>query len=114
MMNKYGKAHEETTLGEQITAQKNKRVAIREAKAKWVDDLTEVKHINIKKDTEKVQEKDLVRPLPKHARTEHKIKPHMNKMHEEVTSIYNIACTNHMKVNSAKNKNNPVQLVQKN
>jgi hypothetical protein len=104
MMNKYGKAHEETTIGEQITAQKNKRVAIREAKAKWVDDLTEVKNININKDTEKVPEKELVRPLPKHARTEHKIKPHMNKMHEEVTSIYSIACTNHMKVNSEKTK----------
>ena len=59
-------------LESRVTAQKNKRVAIREAKAKWVDDLTEVKHINIKKDTEKVPEKELVRPLPKHARTEHK------------------------------------------
>ena len=42
--------------------------------------------------------------MPKHARTEHKIKPHTNKMHEEVTSIYNIALKNHMEVNSEKTK----------
>ena len=56
MMNKYGKPHDKIALGEHITDPKSKRVAIKEAKAMWVDDLTKVKHIKLKEDTEKVSE----------------------------------------------------------
>ena len=104
MMNKYGKPHEKKALSDYITVPLSKRKAIKETKAKWVDDLTEVKHINLKKDTEKVFEESLVRPLQKHARTEHKMKPHMNRMHKEVDSLYEIANKNLMKVNDSKTK----------
>ena len=75
-----------------------------QTKAKWVDDLTEVKHINMKEDTEKVSEEMLKRPLQKHARTEHRIKNHMNRMHEEVALLYERAEQNYMKVNCSKTK----------
>ena len=104
MMNKYGKPHEKKALGDYITLPLRKREAIKDTKAKWVDDLTVVKHINLKKDTEHVCEEFLVRPLQKHARTEHKIKPHMNRMHNEVDSLYEVANKNLMKVNGSKTK----------
>jgi hypothetical protein len=94
MMNKFGKPHEKKALGDVITAPRNKRVPIKEAKAKWVDDLTQVKYINLKEDTEKLGEESLVRPLQKHARTEHRLKPHMNRMHDEVATLYSIANKN--------------------
>ena len=104
MMNKYGKPHEKKALSDYITVPLNKREALKETKAKWVDDLTEVKHVKLKKDTEHVCEEFLVRPLQKHARTEHKMKPHMNRMHKEVDSLYEIANQNLMKVNGSKTK----------
>ena len=104
MMNKYGKPHEKKALGDYITPPLRKREAIKDTKAKWVDDLTVVKHINLRKDTEHVCEEFLVRPLQKHARTEHKIKPHMNRMHNEVDSLYEVANKNLMKVNGSKTK----------
>ena len=104
MMNTYGKPHEEKTLGEYITAPFSKRIAIKETKAKWVDDLTKVKGVDIKRDTEKANEEMLTRPLPGHARTEHKIKKHMNTMHEGVSSIFRNAEAYHMKVNCSKTK----------
>ena len=104
MKNKFGKPHEKKALGEVVTAPRHKWIAIKKAKAKWVDDLTQVKYINLKEDTEKLGEESLVRPLQKHARTEHKMKQHMNRMHDEVETLYNTANKNQMKVNNSKTK----------
>ena len=45
-----------------------------------------------------------LKPLQKHARTEHRIKPHMKRMHGEVVTLYNIANENLMKGNDSKTK----------
>jgi hypothetical protein len=63
-----------------------------------------VKGVDIKRDTEKANEEMLTRPLPRHARTDHKIKKHMNTMHEGVSSIFRNAEAYHMKVNCSKTK----------
>ena len=42
MMNKYGQAHDKKALSEYITQPSNERKAMKEAKAMWVDDLTQV------------------------------------------------------------------------
>ena len=44
-----------------------------------MDDLTEVKQMNLKEDTEKLSEEMLMRPLQKHSRTDHKMKNHVKK-----------------------------------
>ena len=104
MMKKIQKPNEKKVLGEVITAPRNKRIPMKEAKAKWVDDLTQVKYINLKEDTEKLGEESLVRPLQKHAKTEHRLKPCMNRMHDKVATLNNIANKNKMKVNDSKTK----------
>ena len=88
---KFRKQHEKKVLGEVLTAPRNKRVAIKEAKAKWVDNLTQVKYMNLKEDTEKFGEESLLRPPQKHAKTEYRIKPRMNRMHDKVATLYNSA-----------------------
>ena len=103
-MNGIGKAHPGTPLGDVITDPLSKRTLITEGKAKWIDDLTIVKAVQTKEVLEKVNEEELVRPLPYHARTEHRLKKHMNPMQVDLNDIFDHARENDMKVNIKKTK----------
>ena len=80
------------------------RVGVQKAKKKWIDDLTQISSVNLNKVAIPVDECNLVRPLPWHARTGHVLPESDNPAQEALLEVFRMADKAKMVVNYKKTK----------
>ena len=86
LFNGAGPAANNFGIGQQISQPINKRQPMKKCKVKWIDDVTLAAALDLK--TSLVPEdRPVVRPLPYHARTEHRLLPDCNPMQDLLTEL---------------------------
>ena len=103
LFNGAGPAANKQSIGQQISQPKNKRQPIKQAKVKWIDDVTLATALDLK--TALVPEdRPVARPLPYHSRTEHRLPPDRNPMQELMTDLSSYTNSHLMAINRKKTK----------
>lgn len=104
IVNFAGPKRNEKPLGETITERKNMRKPMPAMKKKWIDDLSILTTVNLKKDAVKELDTNNARPLQYHNRTGHTLPPECNQLQDEVVKLQKYAVDHCMKINKEKTK----------
>ena len=104
LINSVGFKQEDRSIGEHVTQATNAHKVIANMHAKYVDDLTVAEAINLRNSLSVEEERNLVRPLNYHQRTEQVIKKEVCQVDKQLKEIEEHALTNEMKINQKKSK----------
>ena len=103
LFNGAGPPADNISIGKQITQPINKRRPISKKKVKWIDDVTLCNAVNLK--TALVPEDRAVpRPLPYHARTEHRLPRAANPMQDDLDDLCSYTDGHLMAISKSKTK----------
>ena len=103
LFNGAGPAANNLGIGQQISQPINKRQPMQECKVKWIDDVTLAAALDLK--TALVPEdRPVARPLPYHARTEHRLPLDCNPMQDMLTELSIYTNSHKMAINRKKTK----------
>ena len=103
MFNKAGPPANTISIGRQIAQPRRGRKPIEKCKVKWIDDMTLCNAVNLK--TALVREdRPVSRPLPFHARTEHRLPRNRNSMQDELDELSKYTENHLMAINKMKTK----------
>ena len=91
-------------IGDYITQTAKKREPMRVMKRKWVDDLSILVSVDLKKDAVESPEIMKNQPTTFHSRTGHIIPENKNKMQNHINDLVQHATTHHMRINKIKTK----------
>ena len=91
-------------IGSQITTTLKQRKPMEKMHAKFVDDLTLAKSINLKHNLLKKPESELTRPLNYHDRTSHVFAPNIPTLNAELKELVEYSKENGMVINETKSK----------
>ena len=101
LFNGAGPAANKLSIGQQISQPMSKRQPIKKCKVKWIDDCTLATALDLK--TALVPEdRPVARPLPYHARTEHRLPPDLNPMQDLMTELSSYTNSHLMAINRRK------------
>ena len=103
MFNGAGPAASNISIGKKITQPIRKRKPIDRKKVKWVDDVTLCNSVNLKTALAP-EDREVPRPLPYHARTEHRLPREANLMQNEVDSLCSYTDSHLMAISKSKTK----------
>ena len=92
-----------TSIGQQITKPLNRRQPIKKSKAKWIDDVTICTALDLKNSLVP-EDRPVPRPLPYHARTEHRLPRALNSMQDELDQLRQYTDHHLMAINESKTK----------
>ena len=104
LCNSAGPKRESKSIGEVITQPLKRRQPLRVMKKKWVDDLTVLISINLKKTLVQNDMQQLILPLNYHDRTGHSLPAISNEMQTEMDKLYDFAQRHFMLINARKTK----------
>ena len=101
-INLAGPSASQVPRSEIITQRQNKKEPIKQNKQKWVDDLSLEQAYNLRTMMEPIEEKDLIRPLNFHERTEMRIASVYDKMQDQINELQVHARDQNMQINEKK------------
>jgi hypothetical protein len=91
-------------IGKVITEKRRKKKPIEKGKKKWVDDLTITVPVRLQEDLVLNTEQDIVRLVPYHSRTSHRLPSQKNQMQTELDRLNEYCRKAKMSINQDKTK----------
>ena len=104
LINFAGPKKEEEKIGNIITQPPNKCVPINKMKKKWVDDMTILVSLDLRKSLCMNATQNVIQPVPYHGRTGHFLPHSENTLQVELDKLHCFTETHHMKINQKKTK----------